>query len=229
MKSTSEQHVSAILAEWIEALDPASFPEAVRIACEDTVIDTVALTIAALDTDYGNVTRVAFDARDPCTAWGVVEGTDMTTAAVVNGTCGHGEDCDNTVEGCPIHSGVVIVPAVFAAAEALGLSNARVATGLVVSIKLANQLGVVAGKGIHAAGFRGPGSVFEGVHGLYAAFAPSVSPDFVPLIKRLGSDWQAARDGIRDPMARTKFLPKPVRIWPSPVAVPRVPIGWQRL
>ena len=266
MKPTTEQHVSAILADWIEALDPASFPEAVRIACEDTVIDTVALTIAALDTDYGKATRVAFDARGPCTVWGVLEGTDMTAAAVINGTCGHGEDYDNTFEGCPIHSGVVIVPAVFAAAEALGLSNARVAAGLVVGIEIANRLGVVAGKGMHAAGFhptailgtmgaaagvaaamgqnqrqlrdtlgvagsmaagiieyladgswtkrlhagwaaqsgiraaqmgaagfRGPGSVFEGVHGLYAAFAPSVSPDFVPLIERLGSDWQAAR------------------------------------
>jgi len=266
MKSTSEQHVSAVLADWIEALDSASFPEAVRIACEDTVIDTVALTIAALDTDYGKATRVAFDAPGTCTVWGLLEGTDMTAAAVINGTCGHGEDYDNTFEGCPIHSGVVIVPAVFAAAEALGLSNARVATGLVVGIEIANRLGVVAGKGIHsagfhptailgtmgaaagvaaamgqnarqlkdtlgvagsmaagiieyladgswtkrlhagwaaqsgiraaqmgAAGFRGPGSVFEGVHGLYAAFAPSVSPDFAPLIEGLGSDWQAAR------------------------------------
>ncbi|MBT8410116.1 MAG: MmgE/PrpD family protein, partial [Alphaproteobacteria bacterium] len=44
-----------------------------------------------------------------------------------------------------------------------------------------------------AAGFKGPGTVFEGVHGLYAAFAPSITPDFSPLTEELGTHWEAAR------------------------------------
>ena len=39
------------------------------------------------------------------------------------------------------------------------------------------------------AGFAGPRTVFEGTHGLYRAFAPSVKPDFSPLLDRLGSRW----------------------------------------
>ena len=38
-------------------------------------------------------------------------------------------------------------------------------------------------------GFVGPRTVFEGTHGVYRAFAPSVSPDFGPLLDRLGSRW----------------------------------------
>lgn len=39
------------------------------------------------------------------------------------------------------------------------------------------------------AGFTGPASVLEGVHGFYQAFAPSKEPDFAPLLDGLGSQW----------------------------------------
>ncbi|MBT8408237.1 MAG: MmgE/PrpD family protein [Alphaproteobacteria bacterium] len=262
----TEKTCSDHLAEWIAALDPVDVPDAARIATEDTVIDTVALTVAALETDYGRAVREAFQGSGHCTVWGLSGKAGMAGAAVINGTCGHGEDYDNTFEGCPVHSGVVIVPAIFVAAEAMGLSNAAAAKGLVVGIEVANRLGVISGKGVHsagfhptaifgtmgaaagvaaamgqspqqirdslgvagsmaagiieyladgswtkrmhagwaaqsgiraaqmgAAGFRGPGTVFEGVHGLYAAFAPSITPDFSPLTEGLGSHWEAAR------------------------------------
>ncbi len=256
---------SGELADWIAGLTLADIPETARKAVENTVIDTVALTVAALDTDYGLAVRKAFDARGDCTVWGLADGVDLTGAAVINGTCGHGEDYDNTFEGCPVHTGVVTVPALFAAGEALGLGKADVAKGLVVSIEVANRLGMIAGKGVHAAGFHptailgtmgaaagvaaamrqtpaqirdtlgvagsmaagiieyladgswtkrmhagwaahsgiraaqmgaagfnGPKTVLEGVHGLYAAFAPSIKPDFSLLTHGLGKVWQAA-------------------------------------
>ncbi|MGI9499980.1 MAG: MmgE/PrpD family protein [Geminicoccaceae bacterium] len=257
---------SGELADWIAGLALADIPAAAREAVENTIIDTAALTVAALETDYGIAVRKAFDMRGACTVWGLDQGFDLAGAAIINGTCGHGEDYDNTLEGCPVHTGVVIVPALFAAGEALGLAKADVAKGLVVGIEVANRLGIVAGKGVHAAGFhptailgtmgaaagvaaamgqtqeqigdtlgvagsmaagiieyladgswtkrmhagwaaqsgiraaqmgaagfKGPRTVFEGVHGLYAAFAPSITPDFTPLTDSLGADWQAAR------------------------------------
>lgn len=257
---------SEILAEWIAGLRLEDIPDEARIATEDTVTDTVGLTVAALETDYGQAVRRAFAGTGGCTVWGLEGGAEAGAAAVINGTCGHGEDYDNTFEGCPVHSGVVVVPAVFAAAELMGLSRADVARGLVVGIELANRLGVIAGKGVHsagfhptailgtmgaaagvaaamgqnprqlrdtlgvagsmaagiieyladgswtkrmhagwaaqsglraaqmgAAGFTGPKTVFEGVHGLYSAFAPSITPDFGPLTDGLGRVWQAGR------------------------------------
>ena len=38
-------------------------------------------------------------------------------------------------------------------------------------------------------GFVGPRTVLEGTHGVYRAFAPSVTPDFAPLLDGLGSRW----------------------------------------
>ncbi len=270
MKDTPETTCSGILGDWIAGLRLEDIPDAARIATEDTVIDTVALTVAALDTNYGRAVREAFDARGGCTVWGLPDGAEMAAAAVINGTCGHGEDYDTTFEGCPVHAGVVIVPAIFAAAEEMGLSRADVARGLVVGVEVSHRLGVVSGRAVHtagfhptailgtmgaaagvaaamgqtpaqirdtlgvagsmsagiieyladgswtkrmhagwaaqsgiraakmgAAGFRGPKTVFEGVHGLYAAFAPSITPDFSPMTEGLGEEWQAARPAFK--------------------------------
>lgn len=54
--------------------------------------------------------------------------------------------------------------------------------------------GFAAQSGIRAAlmaraGFLGPSTVFEGVHGFFKAFAPSREPNFTPLMDRLGDDW----------------------------------------
>lgn len=257
--------VSETLAGWIAGLARDAVPAAAREKAEETVIDTVALTVAALETDYGRAVRAAFDQPGDCTVFGLDEPRDAGAAAVINGTCGHGEDYDNTYEGCPVHSGVVIVPALFAAGERMRLPARDVAKGLVVGIEVANRLGLVAKKAVHsagfhptailgalgaaagvaaatgqsreqirdtlgvagsmasgiieyladgtwtkrlhpgwaaqaglraaalgAAGFRGPSTVFEGVHGLYSAFARMSDADFAPLNGGLGERWEAA-------------------------------------
>ena len=148
-----DQSCSEIIAKWASALQPDEIPASALTAAEHTVIDTVALAVAALETDYGQAVRKAFGSQGSCTVWGTDAGTDAFGAAVINGTCAHGEDYDNTFEGCPVHSGVVIVPAVFAAAELMEFSNDDVVKGLVVGIEIANRLGIVAGKGVHSAGF----------------------------------------------------------------------------
>ncbi len=257
--------VSESLAAWIEGLRAEDIPEAARREAENTIIDTVGLTIAALETDYGLAVRKAFDQRGDCTVFGLEEGFESAAACVINGTCGHGEDYDNTYEGCPVHSGVVIVPALFAAGESLQLPSREVFKGTVVGIEIACRLGLVAKKAVHAAGFhptailgclgaaagiaaamgqnraqirdtlgvagsmasgiieyladgtwtkrlhpgwaaqaglraaqlgaagfRGPGTVFEGTHGLFSAFAPSIEADFAPLVEDLGTRWETA-------------------------------------
>jgi len=263
--NTIAPSVSETLAAWIEGLKATDIPEAARREAENTIIDTIGLTVAALDTDYGQAVRKAFDQRGDCTVFGLAEGFESAAAAVINGTCGHGEDYDNTYEGCPVHSGVVIVPALTAAGEMMKLPARDVAKGIVVGIEIACRLGLVAKKAVHsagfhptailgcmgaaagvaaamgqnraqirdtlgvagsmssgiieyladgtwtkrmhpgwaaqaglraaqmgAAGFRGPATVFEGTHGLFSAFAPSIQPDFAWLTGALGSRWETA-------------------------------------
>jgi 2-methylcitrate dehydratase PrpD len=144
---------SEIIAEWIEQLSIDAIPAAAQSACVNTVVDTAGLVIVALETDYGQAVRKAFPDAGPCTIFGSEAGRTFSAAAVINGTCGHGEDYDNTFEGCPVHSGVVIVPALVAAGEAFALSNADVGKGIAVGVEIMCRLGLVAKKAVHAAGF----------------------------------------------------------------------------
>jgi 2-methylcitrate dehydratase PrpD len=145
--------VSETLADWIARFDPGDAPDEARARAADTVLDTVGLAVAALETDYGRAARTAFDDPGAATVFGLDESRAPEAAAAVNGALGHGEDFDNTFEGCPVHSGVVIAPALVAAAERWGLSRRAVAKGMLVGIEIMCRLGLVADKAVHKAGF----------------------------------------------------------------------------
>lgn len=259
--------VSETLADWLTGLGAAGIPEGARKGTIDTVIDTVGLAYAARETDYIAALMAGWErGAGKATLLGHAGGADPVSAAMINGTAAHGEDFDNSYEGCPVHSGAVVVPAVLAVAEARGLSGERAFCGIAAGIEIMCRMGQVAGIGVHkagfhptavigafgatagvgvalglsraalvdafglagslsagiieyladgswtkrmhagwaaqagiraaamaAAGFDGPSSVFEGTHGFYSSFAPSITPDFALLTGGLGSRWEAAR------------------------------------
>ena len=85
-----------------------------------------------------------------------------------------------------------------AAASALGVSGSM-ASGIIEYLTEGTwtkrmHAGWAAQSGIRAAlmarsGFLGPRTVFDGPNSLYRAFAPSVKPDFDPLVGDLGARW----------------------------------------
>lgn len=180
----TDRTVSERLADWLADLDLAAVPDAARQAAADTIVDTVCLTVAALETDYGRAVRAAFPDPGTATVWGLAEGRSPEAAAVINGTCGHGEDYDNTFEGCPVHTGVVIVPALLAAAERYGLGSADVARGIVAGIEVMCRLGLVADKAVHKAGFH-PTAVL-GAMSAAAAVATALRLDRTAIRNALG-------------------------------------------
>ena len=145
--------VSETLCQWLAGLDPAHIPGPVRDAVVDTVIDVAGLAVAARKTDYMEALLASWGGDGPCTALGHGGGVDAAGAAMINGTAAHGEDFDNTFEGCPVHSGAVVVPAVLAAAEGHGLGGNRALAGIAAGIEVMCRLGLVAGTHVHSAGF----------------------------------------------------------------------------
>ncbi len=270
MADSARPTVAQVLAEWLQALDADEIPEGMQRVCTYTLIDTLGLSIAARHTDYVGALREAWPADGPCTVFGRPETREMAGAAMINGSAAHGEDFDNTFEGCPVHSGAVVVPAVLAAAEHWRLSGVQAIKGIATGMEVMCRLGLVAQKSIHAAGFHptavlgtmaaaagvaaalelparaianafgiagsmagglieyladgswtkrmhagwaahsglraaamaqagftGPATVFEGDHGLFHGFAPSIDPDFEILTAALGSRWHAERTAFK--------------------------------
>ena len=85
-----------------------------------------------------------------------------------------------------------------AIASALGIAGSM-ASGIIEYLAEGTwtkrmHAGWAAQSGLRAAllargGFIGPRTVFEGAHGFYRAFAPSIAPEFAPLVDDLGSRW----------------------------------------
>ncbi len=159
---------SARLAQWGAALSFEDLPEAALKATISTVVDTVGLSLSARHEPYARAVVDSLDADGPCSVMGRSRGLDAGGAAFANGVAAHGEDFDNTFEGCPVHSGAVIVPAILALGERDGLDGRTVTKAIAVGIEVMCRLGLVAKKGVHAAGFH-PTSVLGTVAAAGAA------------------------------------------------------------
>jgi 2-methylcitrate dehydratase PrpD len=254
--------VAQTLAARIAVLTPEKLPAAVRVKCEDLLVDIVGLCVAARNEDYVKATLAACDDDGPCTVIGGSRTLSAATAALVNGTAIHGEDFDDTFEGGPVHAGAVIVPAVLAACERHGHDGAAALLGIAVGVETMCRLSTVVRKAVHkagfhptavfgtigaaagvsaalglnekqtvdalgvagsmasgiieylaegswtkrmhagwaaqsglraalfgAAGFYGPRTVFEGVHGLFNGFAHATQGDYAALTGGFGDEW----------------------------------------
>jgi 2-methylcitrate dehydratase PrpD len=260
--SAAAKSVSAHLADWVAKLEPEHLDAAAERAALDTLIDVLGLCVAARDMDYTKATMAAFGEVGDCTV--IAQGRRLSAgaAAAINGTAAHGEDFDNTFEGCPVHSGAVVVPAALAIAEQAKADGPRTLLAIAAGIEVMCRLGLIADKSVHKAGFHptavlgtfaatvsaaiiqrlspaaitdalgvagsmasgiieyladgsstkrlhagwaaqsglraaalggagfsGPGTVFEGTHGFFSGFAPSIKPDFSHLLDDLGRRW----------------------------------------
>jgi len=145
--------VAEQLAAAITALSADRLPANVRERVEQLLIDIVGLCVAARGTDYMQAMVAGLDAGGPCTAIGHAATFSPTDAALINGTASHGEDFDDTFEGGPVHSGVVIIPAVLAACERFGRDGRAALLGIAVGVETLCRLSMVVPKAIHKAGF----------------------------------------------------------------------------
>ena len=145
--------IAEVFAGWAADLRADAVPPPVRGALNRTLMDSLALMVAARNQPYVKAVIDAADGTGPCTIVGHSGGFDAMTAALANGTAVHGEDYDDTFEGTPVHVGAVMVPALLAAAEQRNLSGHDVLCGLVAGAELICRLALVAPTAIHRQGF----------------------------------------------------------------------------
>jgi 2-methylcitrate dehydratase PrpD len=150
-------------------------PEAVRATFESMFIDIAGLSVAARNTGYVRAALDSWEASGNATAIGHARALDAAGAAFVNGTAAHGEDFDDTFEGGPVHAGVVIVPALLAAAERYRIEGADLLFGLAIGAEVMCRGSLVAPKLIHKAGFH-PTAVL-GAMGAAAGVAAALRVD----------------------------------------------------
>ncbi len=176
--------VAEQLAARIVALRAGTLPAAVRIKCEDLLIDVVGLCLTARNEDYIASALTGCDDEGPCTAIGHARTFSSASAAFVNGTAAHGEDFDDTFEGGPVHAGAVIVPAVLAACERHGRDGAAALHGIAIGTETMCRLSTVVPKAVHKAGFH-PTAIF-GVMGAAAGVSAALGLNAKQTVDALG-------------------------------------------
>ena len=167
--------VAQTLARAVGAARGKPLPAQVRATCENLLIDIAGLCVSARREDYVRAAIESWDARGEATAIGHAATLDAAGAAFVNGTAAHGEDFDDTFEGGPVHAGVVIVPALLAAAERHRIAGPDLLLGIAVGTEVMCRGSLVAPKRIHKAGFH-PTAVL-GAMGAAAGVAAALRVD----------------------------------------------------
>jgi len=152
MANSGPQSISQRLADWGAGLSPADLSGTTLEKNRNILIDIVGLCIAARHQDY---VKAVIQAAEPGEYIMVGHNTRVSaaSAALVNGTAAHGEDYDDTFEGGPVHSGVVMVPALLTAAERYQLDSDRIMLGIVAGNELLCRLALTLPKAVHKAGF----------------------------------------------------------------------------
>jgi len=176
--------VAAALADSVVELYSRDVPVIVRARAEEMLLDVAGLCLAARESDYVKALLHSWDDAGPCTAFGHAGGFGAAAAAMINGTAAHGEDFDDTFEGGPVHTGVVIVPAVLAACERYGCDGHRALLGIAVGTEAMCRLSMVVPKAVHRAGFH-PTSVF-GTMAASLAIGATLGLDRNGLVNALG-------------------------------------------
>lgn len=151
-QDTHTRTVSERLAAWGTSLRPDALGQPTIAKSRDILVDITGLCVAARNTDYVAAVKAASEPGDHVII-GHAQRVSAASAALVNGTAAHGEDFDDTFEGGPVHSGVVIVPALLAAAERYHLTNDRVMLGIAAGTELLCRLALTVPKAVHKAGF----------------------------------------------------------------------------
>ena len=167
--------VAEELARAVSRARGRKLPQALRETAERLLVDIAGLAIAARNEGYVKAALDSWEADGRSTALGHGRALDSAGAAFVNGIASHGEDFDDTFEGGPVHAGVVIVPALLAAAERHRFGGADLLFGIAVGIEVMCRGGLVAPKRIHQAGFH-PTAVL-GAMGAAAGVAAALRVD----------------------------------------------------
>ncbi len=153
--------LASTIAEFSSAASFATLPAAAIDAAKRSILDTLAVTVAATKSRAGHAAIAAFaqGCSGPATVFGTPYKTHPAIAALVNGTLAHALDFDDVwadddgVVAWRGHPSVCVIPALLAAGEAEGCSGADALLAYVIGVEICGKLGTVFGPHLGRAGF----------------------------------------------------------------------------
>ncbi|HSH90887.1 MAG TPA: MmgE/PrpD family protein [Ramlibacter sp.] len=154
------------VARWVTGLSYADLPADVVAAAKRQVLDTLAVAWAGTGADGIDNVRQVIDSCGGTAqshVWCLGESLPATQAAFINAMLASALDFDSLHDRANVHSDGVVLPAIFALADARGANGEEVITALVAGGELVVRLGLAAGSS--------PGWFYSSVFGVFGAAA----------------------------------------------------------
>jgi 2-methylcitrate dehydratase PrpD len=142
------------LAQFAASLRFEAIPAAVVDNVRLRVLDTLGLALAGSRADFAPP-LLALVAREhgPCSVLGTDRTASPPLAILVNGALAHGLDFDDTHAASITHASAVVLPTVFALAEARGLDGRALITAAVAGYETITRIGMAASGAFHDRGW----------------------------------------------------------------------------
>ncbi|WP_432826166.1 MmgE/PrpD family protein [Dactylosporangium sp. CA-092794] len=137
--------IAHVLAAFAHGLGAADLPADLVGNVRDRVLDTIGVSVAALDLDTSrSVLDYVRDSGGPAHAHaiGLGPGVPAAAAAFANGVLAHSLDYDDTHLPSVLHPSASVVPAVLAAAQRYGATDARAVAALTAGLEVCIRLGM---------------------------------------------------------------------------------------
>ncbi|MBR2561565.1 MAG: MmgE/PrpD family protein [Eubacterium sp.] len=160
------------LARFVSELKLENVPEEAVAAAKACLLDTVAAAKGAADNQmYQGIKKVYLDhegcGKISASIWSSSEKAPIRTAAFINAMAGHTLELDDVHTGSKTHIGTVVVPAAWAAAEAVSSSGKQLLEAVICGYEVMARIGM----GFGVSGHRNKGWHVTGTAGTFGAAA----------------------------------------------------------
>lgn len=141
----TSNRVTRQLAEFAAGLRPEDVPDAVKTRAKHLILDALGCGLVGAKLPWSKVAvngLAELDDGQQASVWGWDRRATAGTAALLNGTFVQGFELDDYYEDGPLHSGAVVVPALFAGLESgCEASGDDVIRAAVVGFEIGPRLG----------------------------------------------------------------------------------------
>ena len=142
------------LAAFAAPLSFDALPDDVVASVRLRALDVLGIGLASSRGEWARpVLALAGDRGGECTVLGTARTAPLPLAILVNGTLAHGLDYDDTHAASITHASAVILPTVFAVAEARELDGRTAITAAVAGYEAITRVGMAASGVFHARGW----------------------------------------------------------------------------
>jgi 2-methylcitrate dehydratase PrpD len=142
--------ITDTLSRFVAETGIADIPDAVFVAAQNALIDTLGVALAGVHEPAANIAARWVEengSRTQATIWGRALAASAAEAAFVNGTSAHALDFDDSHPSARGHASASLVPSAVAAGEVVGASGRGVLAAYAIGLEVAAKIGRMFGHG----------------------------------------------------------------------------------